>query len=67
MPNARQQRVRANAQRTGRVGCQQLDRDVTLVVQHRHVEVVAALRQQHVGALRAVDAVAFGAQLRHRG
>ena len=43
---------------------QQLDGNVALVVQHRDVECVPALRQQQVGALRAVDLKALGAQRR---
>jgi len=62
MSHAGEQRVRADAQRTRGVGGQQLDRDVALVVEHRDVEIVAALREHHVGALRAFDVEPRGPQ-----
>ncbi len=49
--HAGQEHIGADAERAGRVRRQQLDRDVALVVQHRHVEITPALCQQHVGSV----------------
>jgi len=51
---AGQQHLAADRHGAGGLRRQQLDRDVALVVQHRHVEVVFAVGQQRVGALRTV-------------
>ena len=66
VPDARQHDVGTDAQRTGCMRRQQFDRNVPLVVQHRHIQIVYAFGQQYVGAARAVDAMAFRLQQLHR-
>ena len=59
VPGTRQQDVCANRKSAGALRCEQFDRDVALVVKHRHVKIMRICRvvgQQDIGAHRAADA-----------